>query len=296
MSRYREDDNSQQWFDATVRQRMQQRAVQRNPNTNSKSYLDQKVNTHPTNQPQEITDPYIKSLVESRQQQQFYTPAHLGNVGLDRSRGGDYEVSVDMDMLQASIQRKQQEFMQQSDMQNVGVSEDTISRLLHNQPNPQPQQFMPGFQQSQQQTGTITLREGYPVYRQIHTDGTVKLAREVGSINSQLTSQQFIMKGPVNVFVVPQNQTTVNLQELQNNPAVFTQLVEIQSPPMSSLGNLYVPSEAINGMNQMGGRQLITDSRQYQYQPQPRYQPAPQPQQSQQKSYGFPVKRGILKG
>ena len=106
--------------------------------------------------------------------------------------------------------------------------------------------------------------------------------------NEQLSMQQYIPRGTKNVYVVPQQQTQINIQEIQNNPRLLTTLVEVHAPPMASLGPLLVPAQAIAGAYVGGSRQLITDSRQHQYQPVQQ-----QPQTSQ---FGFPVRKGILKG
>ena len=62
---------------------------------------------------------------------------------------------------------------------------------------------------------------------------------------------------------------------------------------MASLGPLLVPAQAIVGAYMGGSRQLITDSRQHQYISQ---QQIPIQHQQQTTQYGFPVRRGILKG
>ena len=149
---------------------------------------------------------------------------------------------------------------------------------------------LPGIhnnQQPSQNNQTVTLMQGHPVYRPIHQENGAGfvLAREVGVINEQLSMQQYITKGTKNVFVVPQHQTQINIQEIQNNPRMLTTLVEVHAPPMASLGPLLVPAQAIAGAYMGGSRQLITDSRQHQHVPQ---QPTTQ--------YGFPIKRSILKG
>ena len=292
MSKFNEDNGSQQWFDATMRSRIQQNAANKQRGQqSSKSYLDQKVTVQQQNQPAEINDPYIKKLVESRQQQPFYLAAHLGNAGLDRSRGGDYEINIDMDSFQSAIQRKQMELGVPSQVPDADLNQ--IFGRNNNQ--------LPGIhnnQQPSQNNQTVTLMQGHPVYRPIHQENGAGfvLAREVGVINEQLSMQQYIAKGTKNVFVVPQHQTQINIQEIQNNPRMLTTLVEVHAPPMASLGPLLVPAQAIVGGYMGGSRQLITDSRQHQYVPQqPMVQQRPQPQQ-QTTQYGFPVKRGILKG
>jgi hypothetical protein len=290
----RSDDGSEQWFDQLAKQRINERVQQRqgnNQKVNQKSYLDRKVTTVQQPQQEEIHDPFIKNLVESRQNQPFYGPAHLQGQVMDRTLAGNYEVDINMDALQQAILRKQSEFQQQSGMMPTNVGEADLDRIFNKQPQQAP---LPGVRQPepQQQVGggnqTVTLNTGYPVYRAIHqpNGGGFVLAREVGVVNEQLASQPYISRGTKNVYVVPQHQTQINIQEIQNNPRLLTTLVEVHAPPMASLGPLLVPAQAIVGAYMGGSRQLITDSRQHQY----------VPQQQQTTQFGFPVKRGILKG
>ena len=290
------DDGSEQWFDQLAKQRIQERVQHRQKNHQQQdSYLDRKVTTVQHRQPQqeEVHDPYIKQLIEARQNQPFYGPAHLGGQAVDRSLAGNYEVDINMDALQQAILRKQSEFQQQAGMVPTGVGEADLDRIFNKQPQQAP---LPGIRQPepQQQVGngnqTVTLNTGYPVYRPIHQANGAGfiLAREVGVINEQLSMQQYIPRGTKNVYVVPQQQTQINIQEIQNNPRLLTTLVEVHAPPMASLGPLLVPAQAIAGAYVGGSRQLITDSRQHQYQPVQQ-----QPQTSQ---FGFPVRKGILKG
>lgn len=305
------DDGGQQWFDATMRQRMQQRAQGGNNKqpSNGKSYLDQKVNQ--PQQTSEIVDPYIKKLVEARQNQTFYGPAHLGGQAVDRSVAANYEVEIDMGAMEQAIMRKQSEFQRAAGGNPNSVSDMDMAKLFGPGGNPQQQAtpaYLPGMTPApesqhvpQQGSRMVTLMEGYPVFRSIHKAPTgqntppVTLAREIGNVNTQLASQQFLLKSSVKVCVIPQHQTQVNIQEIINNPGSMITLVEVQAPPMSSIGSLLVAQEAIVGMaTTAGGRQLITDSRQYQHQiPQLSQQ---QPQQPS-KQYGVPFnRRGLLKG
>ena len=277
MSNKRGDDGSQEWFDGMQRQRMQQR---RSPNQKpNQSYLDQRVGSQQQQQNQaqvEIVDPYIKNIVDGYKTQPHYGPAHLGGQVLEKSIAANYEVEVDLSSLQNQMIQKQMEFQRQSGNQGFTVEEELMKLPPHlrqqfmplaqgQMPNQQMQQSQP----QQPQNQTIMLKEGYPVYRPIQQSfgNTMTLAREIGVINNQLSNQQFIMRGVKNVYVIPQNQTAVNIQEIQNNPRMLTQLVEIQSPPMSGLGSLLVLRESITtqGQSQYGGRQVITDSMQQQY-------------------------------
>ena len=225
---------------------------------NRNSNLDRKVNVtrplDPSIKEAQIQDPYIRDLVARRAQQ-----AHYGPTPLDR------EVKdVDMD----GLMRRQMELHQTTGERVSNIGEADIDRLFNRSSNHQQHpQMMPHQQQLQQQQGPqqVVLREGYPVYRPIQQGfgNTVILAREIGVVTSQLASQPFLMRAAVNVYVVKPNQTQVNIQEIQNNPRLLSQLVEVQAPPMASLGTLLVPREAVVSPGQYGnGRNMLTDSRQ----------------------------------
>lgn len=223
---------------------------------NRNSNLDRKVNVtrplDPSIKEAQIQDPYIRDLVAKRAQQ-----AHYGPTPLDR------EVKdVDMD----GLMRRQMELHQTTGERVSNIGEADIDRLFNRSSNHQQHpQMMPHQQQQQQGPQQVVLREGYPVYRPIQQGfgNTVILAREIGVVTSQLASQPFLMRAAVNVYVVKPNQTQVNIQEIQNNPRLLSQLVEVQAPPMASLGTLLVPREAVVSPGQYGnGRNMLTDSRQ----------------------------------
>lgn len=223
---------------------------------NRNSNLDRKVSVtrplDPSIKEAQIQDPYIRDLVAKRAQQ-----AHYGPTPLDR------EVrDVDMD----GLMRRQMELHQTTGERVSNIGEADIDRLFNRSSNHQQHpQMMPHQQQQQQGPQQVVLREGYPVYRPIQQGfgNTVILAREIGVVTSQLASQPFLMRAAVNVYVVKPNQTQVNIQEIQNNPRLLSQLVEVQAPPMASLGTLLVPREAVVSPGQYGnGRNMLTDSRQ----------------------------------
>jgi hypothetical protein len=264
------DDGSQAWFDAQVRMRAQQR----HNNNRSQNPLDRRAAVQdPTAKEAEIHDPYIRELIAKRAQQPHYGPIPLEK---------EVKTAVDME----AFARQQQAIQQTSGMNPLGDADlDLIfNKGRHQQPQQHP---LPGQHNQQPQQGPqqVVLREGYPVYRAIQQayGNTFILAREVGVINQQLASQPFLMKGMIQAYVIPQHQQQVNIQEIQRNPQLLSPLVEVHAPPMASLGPLLVPREAVVAPGQYGGgRQMITDSRQYQ---------APQ-----QHYYPNHNGRGILKG
>lgn len=222
---------------------------------NRNSNLDRKVSVtrplDPSIKEAQIQDPYIRDLVAKRAQQ-----AHYGPTPLDR------EVKdVDMD----GLMRRQMELHQTTGEHVSNIGEADLDRLFNRSSNHQQHPQMMPHQQQQQGPQQVVLREGYPVYRPIQQGfgNTVILAREIGVVTSQLASQPFLMRAAVNVYVVKPNQTQVNIQEIQNNPRLLSQLVEVQAPPMASLGTLLVPREAVVSPGQYGnGRNMLTDSRQ----------------------------------
>jgi hypothetical protein len=308
----RVDDGTEQWLTEVTRQRIAQQAhVKFNRgNQQGKSYLDQKVNTR-TQQQQEvlITDPFIKTIVENRHKQPVYGPAHLGGKAVDNTTAANYEVEVDMGAMERSILQRNMQFQRETGVQATSVDDFGMNRLFSS--NNQ----LPGIHQAPQQNTfqsqqpyqqTVTLKEGFPVYRAIQaasSECTVTLAREIGVSNAGLAAQPYILRSPLSVYVIPAHQTAVNLQEIQRNPQLLVSLVQIQAPPMSSLGTLLVQQEAVSGAGNFQqatqNRQIITDARQYNQQfQQPQYQQptyAPQVQQVT-KQYGVPIRRGILRG
>jgi len=231
------DDGSQAWFDAQMRMRAQQRHNQRNNNP-----LDQRVTyKDQAAKEAEIHDPFIRELIAKRNQQPHYEAVPLNK-----------EVNVDMD----AITRQQQMLQQTSGINSLGDAD--LARIFNRQ---QPQQQQPQYQQ-------VVLKEGYPIFRAIQQayGNTFILARQVGAVNNQLAAQPFVMKNVMQVYVIPQHQTQVNIQEIQRNPHLLSQLVEVHAPPMASLGPLLVPKEAIVVPGQYNnGRNIITDARQYQH-------------------------------
>lgn len=315
-----DEAKEQAWFDQLTHERIHRRRVdvgRHQQRDGSKSYLDERVNV---SRPQaaNITDPFIKTIVENRHNQQFYGPAHLGGRVVDNTQAASYEVDVDLPAVTNAILRRQMELgagvggpsVSDADIGIMFGTQQDKQRYMHQQGHlpGQPQQQSHNYQQPQQQSATVTLREGYPAYRVLQQafGNTVILAREVGTTNAQLASQQFVLRRQnVSAYVIPQHQTTVNIQEIQNNPNLLGTFVEVQAPPMSSIGTLLVSAEAVlsqEGSAVHGGRQIITDSRQYNMPQHQQYRPAAPPAQQAQSTnpgrlYGVPVgHRGILRG
>jgi len=258
------DDGSQAWFDAQIRMRAQQRLNQHNHNP-----LDQRVNYKDQSVKEaEINDPYIRDLVAKRSQQPHYGPIPL-----------EKEVKTNIDM---EAFARQQHLLQQTGGVNP-VGEADLDMIFNRGRHAAPQQTLPGHhQQPQQYSQQVVLREGYPVYRAIQQafGNTFIIARAVGVVNNQLANQPFLIKGMIQAYVVPQHQTQINIQEIQRNPHLLSQLIEVHAPPMASLGPLLVTREAVVSPGQYdNGRQMITDARQH-------------PQQHYPSHNG----RGILKG
>lgn len=144
--------------------------------------------------------------------------------------------------------------------------------MLHNRASQQPQYQQQQYQPVQQQQ-TVSLKEGYPVYRGIQQafGNTFVLARVAGVVDRGLASQPFVARNQIQAYVIPPSQTQVNIQEIQQNPRLLTNLVEIHSTPMSGIGTLLVQREAINiqGQQQFHHQQqqqrnVLTDDRRFQ--------------------------------
>jgi len=147
-----------------------------------------------------------------------------------------------------------------------------------------PNTLLPQMQQQQQQNGgpqSCKIISGYPAFQKIESQGfgsTVPLVRAMGQIPPQMTGVDFVIREVVRAYVVHPNETTINLAAVQANPQLLTELVVLQPPPMSGIGMLLVPKEAVaNGMG--GGKQVLTDGRQRSMNPQQQYMHQQQQQQ-----------------
>ena len=105
---------------------------------------------------------------------------------------------------------------------------------------------------------------GFPVFQQIQTQGfgsAIPLVRALGQISPQMSGIDFVIREVVKAYIVHPNETTINLAAIQTNQQNLTELVVLQAPPMTGMGIVLVPKEAIaNGMG--GGHQILTDARQ----------------------------------
>lgn len=137
-----------------------------------------------------------------------------------------------------------------------------------------PNTLLPQMQQ-QQQNGPQGCKviAGYPAFQTIQVQGfgsTVPLVRAMGQIPPQLSGIDFIIRETVRAYIVQPNETTINLAAIQANQNNLTELVVLQAPPMTNIGIILVPKEAVaNGMG--GGRQVLTDARQRTIGPQQQY-------------------------
>lgn len=213
----------------------------------------------PPQDPSSIKDPYIRDLVAKTQQ----TP-HFSPLPLDKTIS-----NFDLD----GFSRQQALLARAGGVPDPNtVTEIDIDRMLHNRVSQQQAQHYQQPQQVVQQNQTVSLKEGYPVYRGIQQafGNTFVLARVVGVVDRGLASQPFLARNQIQAYVVPPSQTQVNIQEIQQNPRLLTSLVEIHSTPMSGLGTLLVQREAINFGNvsqyhhQQPQRNVLTDDRRFQ--------------------------------
>lgn len=113
---------------------------------------------------------------------------------------------------------------------------------------------------------------GYPAFHQIQYQGfggTIPLVRAMGQIPPQMTGIDFVIKEVVRAYIVQPNENMINMSVIQSNQQNLIELVVLQAPPMTGVGVLLVPKEAV--ANGMGGRQVLTDTRQRVLNPQQQY-------------------------
>jgi hypothetical protein len=155
-------------------------------------------------------------------------------------------------------------------------------------------------QQSQFSVQSCRLLEGHPCFRALQTNSfgtTTPLVRAIGQIVPQVSMHEFVVKGLVKVFVVPPQMQQINLATIQNNPQLVVELVEVMAPPMSGIGTILVPREALGMAGGMGNqRGLLTDSVQ-----RPHQQVITNNRQVQRPAFlpnslNTPQGKGILKG
>jgi len=298
MNMKREDDGSLEWFDQVTRQRIRGGHNAAQQNTGSK-YQFAEIN------PDTVTDPQLKEQLQAVRRagleaKERYVktwhagPAHLGGKVIDPNQARDYAVTADVDQISTAIEAKhmqQRQLLNEVDSAEMqlqrlpgstrGQAMNVLNSLQHRQ-TAFPQHnlvrlneigngnFMQPQQTQQQGPQVCKLLEGHPCFRALQTAGfgsNLVMARAVGQIVSQIAMQEFVVKGIVNVFIVPPNQTVVDINIVQRNPQLCTQLVEISNP---HLGSLLVPKEALGiATTSPYGQQktILTDSRQRQQQP-----------------------------
>lgn len=270
-----------------------------------------------------------------------FGPAHLGGKPVDRITASNYAVQVDMDQMSAGINARHMQYRQQlnevdstdAQLQRMPAhmrqyAAQTLGNLENNRPafanhnltrlhevgnsmnQGQPQQQQQYHNQPQQQVQACRLVDGYPCFRAIDTGPwpgleKVVLARGVGQVVPQVSMHEFVVRRVVDVFVVPPQQTALDMNMINNNPQLRTQLVEVQAPPASGIGVLLVPREALGIRGGMGDqRGILTDARMRaaQGQQQLLLNSARQGPQTSPQRPGFlppvgkPQNRGILKG
>ncbi len=288
----RTDDGSQEWLDDMTRAR-----IRGGLNFSNTVGLGQEINAD------NIADPVLRERVLAAKQaglaaRERYSkswhagPAHSGGRVLEASMARDIPVSADVDSMNAAIQAKH--MSQRQLLNEVDSTEAQLQRMSGNmrgqawqaldalQQGRQafPQHNLarlnevgsantfqqPQSQQTQSGPSVCRLHQGHACFRALQTGGfgsTVVMARALGQIPPQMAMQEFVIKGYVNVYVVPPHQTTVDMHAIQRNPQLCQQLVEIIAPPASGLGNLLVAQESLvqAGNSPYGqGRAIITDS------------------------------------
>jgi hypothetical protein len=158
-------------------------------------------------------------------------------------------------MQEVAPQQLQNMFSQQ------GVQRALMQQQMTGRITPQPQQ--------QQMAGpqVVRIQPGQPFYNQLRLNGfaeggPVLLCRQGGQTQANW-QQEFLVKGIKNCYIVPLNETRVDLQRIHQSPNSWTQLVEVGAQIGQSF---FVQRSAIvqasRGMlnNQQGnGRRMLTD-------------------------------------
>jgi hypothetical protein len=130
----------------------------------------------------------------------------------------------------------------------------------------QPQQQMMQQPQVQQQQAPVRLKLGNPMFQKLKLNGfaeggPVMLCRQSGQIPQGMEQQEFVIRGVRNCYVVPLNETRIDLQVINNSSHLWTQLVEV----VNGFGQPYlVPQQAlyrVSGQQGGNGPQVMSDSR-----------------------------------
>jgi hypothetical protein len=104
-----------------------------------------------------------------------------------------------------------------------------------------PNTLLPQLQQNSPQICKVI--PGYFAFHQIHTQGfgsNILLVRAVGQISPQFMNIDFIIRESIRAYVVKPNEDRIDMNTIQNNPQILSELVLLEAPPMSGIGRILV--------------------------------------------------------
>jgi hypothetical protein len=152
--------------------------------------------------------------------------------------------------------------MKPGQIQGLSPQQQQMSSYRNNQQQPP-------MVQSQPIPQTCKLWEGADFYRPIDTKGfmagAVNLCRFAGKVPGNWMIE-FEVKGIRNCYVIPLNETRVDIAKIQANPQLLVPLVEVGCP---MIGNILVPQMALQP-KQPQQRQIMRDDMQNTRMQQPR--------------------------
>jgi hypothetical protein len=147
-----------------------------------------------------------------------------------------------------------QPMMQQSQWQEVNPA----TRLMQQQMAQQQAYNTMGAPPPPQQQQVVRLWEGADFYRPVETGGfggMTILCRAGGRVPANW-AVDFEARGIRSCYIVPLNETRVDMAKIQSNPQLLTQLVEVRSP---MIGVILVPQQAIMNQQFTQPRQVLRD-------------------------------------
>lgn len=256
----RPDDGTEKWFDELTLKRLRRQL------RNNEISLNEI-------RPEQISDPNLRAEIEKaikiglesknrHMKKPHYGPAHLKGRSVTIDEARNFEVSVDMNAVNNAINAKTMFYKQQT--KEVMTAEEALAKLMPNQLGNYAKTVLGEFQTKGLVNGNrmmlneenlrspinnvkmVRLFETKQTYfRGLQTGGfgsPILLARAESIIVGQLTQMDFQFMEMVNVYVVPPQQTQVNLHMLEQNPQLLVQMARLRNP---MIGEILVPTNSI---------------------------------------------------
>jgi len=231
---------------------------------------------------QEIRDPLIKQVVEKYTKAPHYGPAHAGFKD-DPYAANNTTLNVSDDVLINRLNSfNQQVRMSTQGLERFDNAEDALQHIpphlrgqafnayqrslggktvmgeqVGNRPyamaqngvQSQQQAPAPQGQASQQiQVQQVRILEGFPCFKALNVQGfyaKFPLVRAIGVTNAQLAMTEFVTRAITRAYVVPPNQNQVDMALIERNQNLLQELVIVEAGPMTGIGQILVPRQAI---------------------------------------------------